>query len=179
MFLCLALIDNEEDKLKFEKLYNEYKQIMFYVANKILNDTYLAEDAVHLAFIRIAKNIDKIDLGVKHKTKKFIVVVTKNVAIDMYNKIIKENSIQLKIYYEKFQDLEKGEDVISDKILLAIDSLNPNYKNILSLKYSQGYTDKEIAQILEIREENVRKRLSRAKIKLKNILVEEVNINDK
>lgn len=53
MFLLLAMIDNEEDKSKFEQLYNQYKQLMFYIANGILHDENLAEDAVqHTKFCK-------------------------------------------------------------------------------------------------------------------------------
>jgi len=34
---------------------------MFYVANSILKDEHLAEDAVHQAFIRIIESLDKIN----------------------------------------------------------------------------------------------------------------------
>lgn len=178
MLLYLALIDDEIDKLKFEQVYNKYKQIMFYAANNILEDEYLAEDAVHSAFIRIAKNIDKIKINSEYETKKFVVVITKNIAIDIYRKSKKENIIHIENIEENIEDLSKDEDVLSDEILLAIDKLNINYKTVMSLKYSQGYSDREIAQIVGITEENVRKRLSRARIKLKDILtIEEVNIN--
>lgn len=33
---------------------------MFYVANDILKDNYLAEDAVHKAFLKLINHLDKI-----------------------------------------------------------------------------------------------------------------------
>lgn len=50
MLIYLAMIELEEDRHKFEKLYITYKQTMFYVANRILRDKYLSEDVVHQAF---------------------------------------------------------------------------------------------------------------------------------
>lgn len=58
--LFLALIDTEEDKIKFVTLYEKYRKLMFYIANDILKDTDLAEDAVQEAFFRIAKNFKKV-----------------------------------------------------------------------------------------------------------------------
>jgi RNA polymerase sigma-70 factor (ECF subfamily) len=49
--IYLSIIDSEQDKNKFEILYTTYRKLMFYVANRILKDQYLAEDAVHQAFI--------------------------------------------------------------------------------------------------------------------------------
>jgi RNA polymerase sigma-70 factor (ECF subfamily) len=47
-----------------------------------------------------------------------------------------------------------------------------NYAIVLRLRYSQGYSDKEIADMLEITQENVRTRVKRAKRKLAQILEE-------
>lgn len=54
--MYLALIDDEKDKIKFREIYEEYSKQMWYVANEILHDRFLAEDAVHDAFLGIAKN---------------------------------------------------------------------------------------------------------------------------
>lgn len=53
MLVYLAVLETEQEKTKFEQLYLTYRQTMFYVANSVLHDTQLAEDAVHQAFLRI------------------------------------------------------------------------------------------------------------------------------
>ncbi len=45
MFL-LSIIENNQERSKVERLYQNNKSIMFHVAYKILHDKYLAEDAV-------------------------------------------------------------------------------------------------------------------------------------
>jgi len=54
----------------------------------------------------------------------------------------------------------------------AILKLPINYSIVLRLKYSQGYTNKEISEILRISEENVRQRLVRGRNKLRESLSE-------
>lgn len=54
----MMLIDDEQNKSKFEKLYYEYRDRMMYVALSVLHNNEDAEDAVHNAFIGIAKNMD-------------------------------------------------------------------------------------------------------------------------
>ncbi|MBQ8804648.1 MAG: sigma-70 family RNA polymerase sigma factor [Tyzzerella sp.] len=61
MLIYMLMIDSSDDQSKFEKLYNEYKGLMFYVANNILHNEQDAEDAVHHAFVKIAENIEKIE----------------------------------------------------------------------------------------------------------------------
>ena len=64
MLVYLAVLETEQEKTKFEQLYLTYRQTMFHVANSVLHDTQLAEDAVHQAFLRIMDhmgNISKIE----------------------------------------------------------------------------------------------------------------------
>jgi len=49
----------------------------------------------------------------------------------------------------------------------CINELPDTYKEILILKYSSGFSNVEIAEILEVSEVNVRKRISRARKLLK------------
>ena len=58
--LFLALIDDEQDQVRFEEAYHKYKVLMHFIAKEILHDDHRAEDAVQEAFIRIAKNFHKV-----------------------------------------------------------------------------------------------------------------------
>jgi len=93
--IYLSIIDSEQDKNKFEILYTTYRKLMFYVANRILKDQYLAEDAVHQAFIKIIENLDKIEDVHCHKTKSYIVIIVRNNAINMYNRRKRNTTIPL------------------------------------------------------------------------------------
>ena len=54
----------------------------------------------------------------------------------------------------------------------CINSLPINYAVVLRLRYSAGYSDEEIAEILGITKENVRTRAKRGKQKLGQMLQE-------
>ena len=43
--LYLTLIDSDEDKLRFTKLYEQYRHLMFYIAQEILKDEHLHNKA--------------------------------------------------------------------------------------------------------------------------------------
>lgn len=170
MLLYLALIDTPENKSKFEQIYRTYEKTMFYVANRILKDTYLSEDAVHQAFLRIIDNLDKINEIDCHKTKGFIVTIIQNIAIDLYRKRKRENCIsfdEIEIFVE---DMVSTDIIFENEIEQAIAKLPVNYLVVFKLKYSQGYSDKEISEILHITESNVRKRIERGKKKLEKML---------
>ena len=61
-------------KSKFEELYYQYRKLMHWRAKQILNDDMLAEDAVHEAFIKIIRHMNKISEVKCNKTKCFVVI---------------------------------------------------------------------------------------------------------
>lgn len=184
LFIYLAMIDNPDDKSKFEQIYNNYRQTMFYVANNILKDEHLAEDAVHQAFIKIIENLDKIDEIKCPKTKGFIVIIVERSAIDIYRKRKRQYAIPFDEVVFLGAEMatrtdSSSKDLGNSTIAAAINLLPVNYSSVIKLKYSHGYTDKEIAKILSISEENVRKRITRGKKRLALILEEmEIKIYD-
>ena len=56
--IFLMMIDTPEEKRKFVVLYEKYRHLMMKVAMDILKDPYVAEDAVHNAFLKTAKHMD-------------------------------------------------------------------------------------------------------------------------
>lgn len=183
MLIYLALINDEVDKTKFEQLYIEYRQTMFYVANSVLKDDHLAEDAVHRAFIKLIDHLEKINEIKCHKTKGFLVIIVKNISIDIYNKRKKENVVQVEeISNFSNKDLASEEKLLEDyeysNLIKKILKLPPNYSNILMLKYAHGYSDDEIADILDISKVNIRKRAERARRVLMKHLVEGSEVDE-
>ena len=82
MLIYLQVIETEEDKNKFEDIYQKYRGLMYYVAYKRLHHEQDTEDAVHHAFMKIAENITAID-PVSPKTKQFVVTIVNNRVTDM------------------------------------------------------------------------------------------------
>jgi len=148
---------------------------MFYIANRILNDEYLAEDAVHQAFLKVIENLDKIEDVNCHKTRSYIVTIVRNNAINMYNRRKRNTTIPLEQMEFCISDetFNRSEDL--DYLTKAVMKLPVIYKEILTLKYVQECSNAEIAQTLDISETTVRKRLERARHKLEEFLKKEDN----
>lgn len=49
----------DEERSKFEGIYEEYRWLMYYIAYACLHNEHDAEDAVHYAFVKVAENISK------------------------------------------------------------------------------------------------------------------------
>lgn len=168
MLIYLQMIESEADQSKFEQLYEKYRKLMFYVANKILHNQEDAEDAVHEAFVSIAKNIKRIHGVNCPETRSFVVVITERKAIDIINKRHPDVS------YEENENLmgieipEPGDHGLAD----AMAKLPARYREMLLLKYANGYSTNEIATMFNMNQKTVQKVLWRAKSMLAKQLSE-------
>lgn len=54
MIVYLQMIETDEDKSKFEEIYQEYRNLMYYVSYKRMQHEQDAEDVVHHVFVKIA-----------------------------------------------------------------------------------------------------------------------------
>lgn len=184
MLVLLTMIEDQNERSKVELLYNNYKYTMLYIAKGILKDQYLAEDAVHKAFIKIIDNLHKIDDPVCNKTKSFLVIIVRNIAIDMYNHIKKQNIVTFDESYfvEEDSDSSPLELVISEEsiqnMIENINKLDIKYSDVILLKYFYEYSDIEIARLLNISHENVRVRLHRGRKMIKEMMKEGVFFNE-
>ena len=68
MLSYLSSIETEAEKSKFVQVYEAYQGLMFHTAFRLLRQPEDAEDAVHEAFLYLAKNIGKISEAVSPKT---------------------------------------------------------------------------------------------------------------
>lgn len=78
----LSSIETEAEKSKFVQVYEAYQGLMFHTAFRLLRQPEDAEDAVHEAFLYLAKNIGKISEAVSPKTKAYVVLIVESRAID-------------------------------------------------------------------------------------------------
>jgi RNA polymerase sigma-70 factor (ECF subfamily) len=164
---------------KFEYLFNKYKKLMLHKAYSVLGDYALAEDAASEAFIRIYKNLHKIDDPDSPQTAAYLVTVTRNAAITMLGFEKTHTAEPLEEYQSDGSDLE--EDVLSrvsaQQIYVIIDSLKDELKAVFLLKFAYGHSHREIGGILGISENNVTVRLHRAKKALAQMLAKEGYVN--
>lgn len=148
---------------------------MLYIANYILRNKQDAEDAVQEAFLSIAQNISKISEPDSQRTKGFITVITTNKAIDMYNNKYKAKLVNI----DGCSADEPGVSVPPPEengLACCILRLPIKYRNMIILKYSQGYSTRECAQILGISPSAASRLDQRAKNKLELMLREEAVI---
>ena len=173
MLFYLSLVETDRDKQKVQQVYEQYYGLMMYIASRYYSQRDDAEDIVHDAIVKIIKHLACIDVDDAVRTKAYCVTVVKHTALDRLK--AKENNV---ISMEDFQeepvqanDFAIDKDTYAD-LVRAIRALGDPYRIVLTLKYVNDMTDKEIAALLGISEKTVSVRLTRGRQKLRKELEE-------
>ena len=175
--IFLQLIDDPEDKRKFEDIYSRYERLMFVVARDILKDPYKAEDAVNDAFINIIKNFEKIGAADSPRTKRFVVIIVRNICFNVLKKDKRHPEVLSDDVSEKDQHAAPAEDSFFDsysieKLKETIRMLPAKQRDALYLHVTENMSVKEIASLLGLSSETVKKRIQRARKKLRELMGE-------
>lgn len=158
----LFMLETEEDKTKFEELYLTYRQDMYALAFGILGNKEDAEDAVHQAFLKIADKYTKISHLPCQKLHSYIVIIIRNTALDIYRRN-KRQAEHITVYNDEMIPDEKFEEYSYEELKAAVRQLPDEFRDVIYLYYWRELNAKEIAKLLNISEDNVYQRVSRAK----------------
>ena len=156
MLEYLATMETADDRTRFESLYLAYRGLMYHVAYHILKNPQDAEDAVHQSFVKLAEHMATIPDGPCPRTRNLVVTVAERKAIDLYRS------------RQRHPETEPEGGGLAD----AMASLPPRYREVLLLKYYNGYSAREIAGFLSATPDAVTQTLHRARKKLAEILDE-------
>ncbi len=150
-------------------LYEEYYSTMMGVCLRYATDEEDALDILHEGFIKVFKNVGKYQPGTSLSA--WIRRIMVNTAIDYYRKAIRRRTEGL----EQASGISTGEaDAVSQftekEILEAVQQLSPAYRAVFNLYVIEGYSHREIADMLEITESTSRSNLVKARFKLQELL---------
>ena len=170
LFLYLNLLESEEDRSKFAKLYMQYREMMFYTALQVLRNDMDAEDAVHQSFLAILKHFSKIRNFDLPETRAYVIVVTRRKAIDILRAESRLEDMGADVP-DNYQLFEQNDIVLAD----AMQSLPERCREALLLRYLHGYSIAELASLWGIKKGSVYTIMWRAKKALAKRLEENVN----
>ena len=178
--LLLLTFASFEQQSKFEYLYNRYKNLLFHKAWQILQDHMLAEDAVSEAYIRIYRNLHKIEDVDSPRCAAFLVTITRNTALTILNRNKRELMEEID---ETLPDQINIEDSVlsemsRERITGLLDQLDEDMRNIFLLRYAYDLPSREIAAQLGTTENNINVKLHRARKKLAEIFRKEGVVNE-
>jgi len=151
--------------VNFEKVYRKYRDAVYnYVFWRVYNEDD-ALDITQEVFIKVFKGL--LDFKGKSSLKTWIFSIAHNTVTNyLVRKKIKEDDIES--YFLTDRSYEKMQ--VKIKVLRAMEKLTFEHREILKLRYFDGFTYKEIADLLGISEGTVKSRINRAKSNLREIL---------
>lgn len=180
MLLYLSMLDTQEEKDKFTELYEQYQHFCWYAANQLLGDAQLSEDAVQETFLALTRHLDKIEETDSPRTRKFLLTITKNKAIDILRK---RGGAAQELEFDPEQEQASGTRDLLDQyitrenyehLLACILELDEAYRVVFEYKFVHELTDAETAQLMGITPKLVNVRYYRARRKLQEMLKKEV-----
>lgn len=164
----LACVNKEEWALK--GLYEEYYPSMLPVCLRYANNYDDALDILHEGFIKIFKHISKYKVGTSLGS--WVRRIMVNTSIDYYRKVNRRRTEDLETAYNvSITEEDAISKLSSQEILKALHQLTPSYRQVFNLYVIDGYSHKEVAEILHISESTSRSNLVKARTKLKQILL--------
>ena len=150
-------------------LYEEFYGRMMGVCLRYASSEDEALDILHEGFIKVFKHISKYQAGTSLGA--WIRRIMVNTAIDYYRKTIRRRTEDIE---QAFQISSGEADAVSQctekEIMAAIQELSPAYRAVFNLYVIEGYSHREIAEMLDITESTSRSNLVKARLKLKEIL---------
>ena len=153
-------------------IYKAYYHAMYNTAFRIVNNAFEAEDIMQEAFLSGFTKIHtyKGDVTFGAWLKKIVI----NKSLTELKKKKRYEEVKLEVVRE--ENSEPKEEINYNNlktsfVLQKLNSLKDNYKIVLTLNLIEGYDYEEIAEILNYTNENVRTTVSRAKKKLKQLLI--------
>ena len=142
-----------------EEVVQKYGSIIFRISYCILCNVQDAEDAVQETFLKYMTKSPEF-VSEEHR-KAWLIKVSTNISKNMLMFRIRREALNI----DDVINIGIPQDDISTFEMIM--SIPTKYKIVMTLYYVEGYRSKEIAEILDINEAAVRKRLQRGRELLK------------
>jgi RNA polymerase sigma-70 factor (ECF subfamily) len=162
-----------EDSVAFEELVKRHMPAVSAVAMAYTKNQSDAEDVVQESFLKAWQQLNS--LRTPRRFGAWIVSIARNVARGLHNKKRRESEKRDRFQAETERD-DKSEtvsyrDELKDLLPALVSELSETDRELILLRYQSGKKAKEIAQLLEMSDAAVRKRIQRIRAKLGQTLL--------
>ncbi len=157
----------------FGNLVHLFQDMAYSVANGILDDFHLAQDAVQEAFVTAYRQLPQLQDA--HAFPGWF----KQIVFSQCHRLLRGKRLPTSpleitadlVSYEPDPALAVEDFELKDKVIAAIQALPEREQIVTKLFYLKGYSQKEIAKLLQIPVTTVKKRLQYARQNLRGIMV--------
>ncbi|MEO6132970.1 MAG: RNA polymerase sigma factor [Saprospiraceae bacterium] len=152
-----------------KQLYEDNYTLLMGVCLRYSSNQDDALDILHEGFIKILNNIQKYQPGTSLIAWMRRIMV--NTAIDYYRMQTRRRTEDLETAYNvQTNEPDALSKLTVQEIIKCIQRLSPAYRSVFNLYVVEGFSHKEIADVLEITESTSRSNLVKARSKLKDLL---------
>lgn len=166
------------DESSFSHIYSNHVDDLYSYGVSLGFEKEMCKDAIQDTFYKLYISRDNVS-HIKNITA-YIFKSFKHRLIDLSRKNIRGESLESVTEYFDVQvtvldNIINSEqaDILKKKVNSLLNNLNPNQREVVYLKYMIGLEHKEIADVLDIREESARKLLYRTMEKLRQQVSDE------
>ncbi|WNR44240.1 RNA polymerase sigma factor SigW [Paenibacillus roseipurpureus] len=183
----LAKLARNGDRNAFAELVELYKDKIFHLAYRMLNNKQEAEDAVQETFLRVYTNLHRYDENQKFST--WIFRIGTNLCIDKLRRRRHTYSLDAEMsdgegndYYAMLpsdEDTPEKQLIISEtqaQIHRAIETLPEKYKSVVVLRYMHDMSLQEISEVLDMPVTTIKTRVHRGREYLRKKLEQEEQV---
>ena len=158
------------NRLAQEKLYNFYAGRMKGICMRYARSAFEADDIFQEAFIKVFTNLKNFKMNGSFDG--WIRRIVVNTAIDQYKKnLVHQNHVQYETVSDRDLSIASFDHQLHEEDLLKIlEKLPHGYKVVFNLYAIEGYSHKEIAEMLNITEGTSKSQLSKARRFVQNLL---------
>jgi RNA polymerase sigma-70 factor (ECF subfamily) len=160
----LKIADGDNDALRV--IHKYMNRQIYAVAYAVLRDFSLSDDIVQETYIKIMEKASSYVKGTNARA--WILAISRNLSIDIYRKRSLDCAEQE--VNEEENRFDEGSVLFSMEVKRALDTLDDEERQIVTLKVYAGLKHKEIAKILDAGEEACKKKYQRAIAKLRVLL---------
>jgi RNA polymerase sigma-70 factor (ECF subfamily) len=153
------------------KLYELYAPTLFGVCLRYSRDETEAEDTLHEGFITIFNKIGQ--YAFKGSFEGWMKRIVVNISLEKCRTRFRMTTVEdISIYESSSINEDAYAELNANQLLGMIRSLSPRYQAVFNLYAVDGYTHKEIAEMLGIDEGTSKSNLSRARKILQDKIIE-------
>ena len=150
------------DRKYQELLYQRFASKMFTVCMRYAAESNSAQDLLQEGFVKIFKNIDKFrgDGSFEGWIRRIFVNTCLEFVRKKANMYVVQDTEKVKLEYQDENALQK---LMKEDLMEMIQSLSTGYRTIFNLYVIEGYSHKEIAELLNVTEGTSKSQLARAR----------------
>jgi RNA polymerase sigma-70 factor (family 1) len=177
----LFIGDIQEDTLVFDRIYNQYHQVIYANIFKLIKSEAIAEDILQDVFFSLWENRMKIDI--QKSVSGWLFIVSYNKSLSILRKKVKE-AVDYVENYDAYDDISEeiflNEAVYESQLKIleeAVIALPPQRQKVFRLCHFEGKSQEEVAKILGLSTASVKDYLKHSKRFIREYVLSKTHLN--